>query len=513
VADHPRAEALPEDRLNALLRRADWRFLLSGEDAPLVANLLDGESPRIANLTGRDDSRAIELIAAPGKPGTGEADVTVIGFPTRRTLSSALEATRPGGHVVCLWRLPRPLATRRATARMRSAGLCQVRAFWAGPLPHRPPQFWLDLDSKAATTGLLAQRPPGGAVQAALRPLWRACSRIGLLAPLVVIGRTPGAEEPRDEIDATLPVEGGRLLLTGGKRSINKVVGFPFGEDGEAPEKIVKFARVAVADAALEREAAVLRAVERDHPDVPGVPRLLAEGRRAGRHALAESAVHGEPLLGALTEENFGELATRVGDWLAGLAGNAPSPRDEWWPRLVGERLTEFERNFRSVVTADLVAELRRRLEQLGELPGACEHRDCSPWNVVLDREGAPGLHDWESSEPHGLPGLDLTYFLANCAFILDGALDSGRTRETYTCLLDPTTPHGTVATTAAERYRAATGISTADYARLRLLCWLIHTASDHQHLTMAAAGAPSPEALRQSSFLGLLETELSENP
>jgi hypothetical protein len=496
--DRPQLEALPEERLNALLRRVDWRFLLDGEGAPLVANLVGGE-----------DARAIELVGADGEPGPGGADLAAIGFPSRRALRSALQAVRPGGAVVSLSRRPRPLGAARAAARMRRAGLRQVRVFWAGPLPHRAPQFWLDLDSEAATAGLLAQRPPSGAAQALLRPLWRACARAGLLTPLVAIGRAAGGEERGDEIDATLPAAGGRLLLSGGKRSINKVVGFPFAADEGPPKAIAKFARVAAADAALEREAAVLRAVERDHPDVPGVPRLLAEGRRAGRHALAESAVHGEPLLGALTEQSFGELAPRVGNWLAALAGNAPGQREEWWSRLVDEPLTEFERNFGGVVAADSAAELRRRLELLGDLPGACEHRDCSPWNVVLDREGAPGLHDWESAEPRGLPGLDLAYFLANCAFILDGALDSGRTRESYARLLDPTTPHGTVATTTAERYCAATGISTTDYARLRLLCWLIHTASDHQHLTMAAAGPPSPEALRQSSFLGLLEVEL----
>jgi len=498
TADRPQLEALPEERLNALLRRVDWRFLLGGAGAPLVANLIGGE-----------DARAIELISAEGEPGPGEADLAAIGFPSRRALRLALQAVRPGGAVVSLSRRPRPLGATRAAARMRRVGLRQVGVFWAGPLPHRAPQFWLDLESEAATGGLLAQRPPSGAAQALLRPLWRACARAGLLAPLVAIGRAPGGEERGDEIDATWPAEGGRLLLSGGKRSINKVVGFPFAASGGPPAAIVKFARVAAADAALEREAAVLRAVERDHPDVPGVPRLLAEGRRAGRHVLAESAVPGEPLLGALSEENFGALAGRVGDWLGALAGNAPGQREEWWPRLVGEPLTEFERNFGGVVAAGAAAELRRRLDLLGDLPSACEHRDCSPWNVVLDREGAPGLHDWESAEPRGLPGLDLAYFLANCAFILDGALDSGRTRESYARLLDSATPHGTVATTTAERYCTATGISTADYARLRLLCWLIHTASDHQHMTMAAAGTPSPEALRQSTFLGLLEVEL----
>lgn len=500
MAGAPAPEQLPEQQLNELLRRADWRFLLRVTEAPWIADLTSGR-----------DSRAIELIAAGGDPPPGEADVAAIGFPSRLALRSALAAVRPGGEIVCLWRAPRPFGASRAAARLRKGGLTEVRVLWPGPVPQRAPQFWLSLDSPEASAHLLAQRPARSAPQRALRALWRASARIGLLAPLCAIGRVPGGEDDPspDEIDATFPASGGQLLLTGGQRSINKVVGLPFRGGAGAPEAVVKFARVPAADEALEREAATLRLVERDHPTALRVPRLLAEGRRAGRHALAESAVHGEPLIAALSSERFGELASRVGGWLLGLSDPTPRPREEWWPRLVGERLTEFEHNFGEVIAAESVAALRQRLEGLGELPGACEHRDCSPWNVVLSEDGAPGLHDWESAEPHGLPGLDLAYFLANCAFILDGALDSGRTRESYSRLLDPATPYGAITTACAERYCARVGISSEDYARLRLLCWLVHSRSDHLHLTMAAAGPPSREALRGSSFLGLIEAEL----
>jgi hypothetical protein len=342
--------------------------------------------------------------------------------------------------------------------------------------------------------------------------LWRAAARAGLLVPLCAIGRVPGGENDpaAGELETAFPASGGQLLLTGGKRSINKAVGLSFANDAGAAETVVKFARVAAADEALAREAATLRLVERDRPGATRVPRLLAEGRRAGRHALAESAVHGEPLIAALSPGNFGQLAARVGDWLVNLSGGAGHSREEWWPRLVGAPLARFEQSFGEVVATDTKERLRGELAAIGDLPEACEHRDCSPWNVVLDADGGPGLHDWESAEPHGLPGLDLAYFLANCAFVLDGALESGRTRESYERLLDPATPHGAIAAACAERYCGRVGISTADYARLRLLCWAIHTASDHQHLTMAAAGPPGREALRSSSFLGLLEAELA---
>jgi len=501
VAGAPAPEQLPERQLNELLRRADWRFLLRTVERPWIADMTSGR-----------DSRAIELIAAAGEPPTGEADVAAIGFPSRLALRSALGAARPGGEVVCLWRVPRPFGAGRAAARLRKAGLADVRIFWPGPVPQRPPQFWLSLDSPRASAHLLAQRPARSVPRKALRLLWRACARAGLLAPLCAIGRIPGSEdEPADdEIDATFPASGGQLLLTGGHRSINKAVGLPFARGAEAPAAVVKFARVAAADEALAREAATLRLVERDRPGATRVPRLLAEGRRAGRHALAESAVHGEPLIAALTPTNHEQLATRVGEWLVDLAGGGESrSREEWWPRLVGQPLERFEGNFGAVVAPGSLAELRRRLEQIGELPEACEHRDCSPWNVVLEEGGAPGLLDWESAEPHGLPGLDLAYFLANCAFVIDDALESGRTRESYAGQLDPNTPHGAVAAGCAERYCARVGISIEDYARLRLLCWVIHSASDHRHLSMAAAGPPSSEALHDSSFLGLLETEL----
>jgi Ser/Thr protein kinase RdoA (MazF antagonist) len=274
---------------------------------------------------------------------------------------------------------------------------------------------------------------------------------------------------------------------------------------------VVKFARVAAADAALDREAEALRALADEHPGVEGVPRLLAAERRVGRRALAESAVHGQPLIEALTPDNYGALSGAVATWLAGLVGSeGPRPREGWWERLVGGPLAAFERDFGTVTPAATLAALRARLQGLDALPSACEHRDCSPWNVVLDATGAPGLHDWESAEPHGLPGLDLAYFLANAAFVLDGALDGGRTRESYRHLLDPATPYGGEAAARIAEYCERTGLDPATFPDLRLLAWVVHARSDYVHREMAAAGTPSPEALRDAPYLGLIETDLA---
>lgn len=498
------AEAPPEAELNDLLRRLDWRFLLHAEEAPSVADMTAGKT-----------SRALRLIAAGERTAPGEADLAVTGYPTRLALRGAIESLRPGGEVACLWRLPRPAAPRRVTARMHAAGLVDVQVLWPGPRPFRTPEFWLPLENRAARERLLAQRPPGSALGALARRLWHASERGGLLAPLCAIGRRPGGADPPDSpsaLDAIFPPAAGRMLLTGGKRSINKVVGLAVEEAG-APAAVVKFARVEAADEALDREAAVLRAIEEERPGLPGVPRLLEEGWRAGRRALAESAVHGKPLISRLGAESFEGLAGSVTSWLIELArGGGAQPPGEWWERLVGARLRSFERDFAPVLPADLPARLEDALSSLGPLPIVPEHRDCSPWNVVLAGTG-PGLHDWESAEPRGLPGLDLAYFLANCGFVLDGALEAGRTRESYERLRDPSTPYGAVAARCEAEYREALGIEPDDLPRLRLLAWVVHSHSDYNHLAMESGGTPDSEALRASTYLGLIEAELENQP
>jgi len=500
MADARTAEGLPEKQLNELLRRVDWRFLLRSEKAPTVADMTAGKT-----------SLAVHLIAAEEQPLPGDADLATIGYPTRLALRGAIESVRPGGEIACLWRLPRPAGPQRAAARLRAAGLESVQVLWPGPTPFGSPQFWLPLESPVATERLLASRPPRSVLHAILRPLWRAAVRTGLLAPICLIGRTPGASESGpDALDTTFD-RGSGLLLTGGRRSINKAAGIALDPAG-APVEVLKFARVAAADGALEREAAALRTIEAERPELPGVPRLLAAGRRAGRRALAESAVEGTPLIERLSPASFEELAGAVAGWLIGLAqGGEPRAPAEWRERLVGERLRRFEREFGAVLAAGTLERLEDTLAALGPLPIVPEHRDCSPWNVVLGERDAPGLHDWESAEPHGLPGLDLAYFLANCAFVLDGALESGRTRESYDRLRDPTTPLGAVAARSEAEYSEALAIDADDYARLRLLAWLVHSASDYNHLAMESGReALDRTALRTSTYLGLIEAELA---
>jgi hypothetical protein len=499
----PAPPAIPEPRRNALLRQVDWRFLLRGREAPRAVELAPGW-----------DSEALRLVSGTARPG--EADLAVAGFPSGAALHSAREALAPGGEFVCGGRLRGAAGRGRPRPRLEKAGFTGVRTYWAGPLPHCQPQFWLPLESSAAVAHLLATRParsPGGA---ALRWIWRLAARAGVLSPLYAIARAPGgaalsspervAEGPGAELSPTSSL----LLLTGGHRSVNKVVGLAIEEGRGEPAQAVKFARVPEAEPGLAREAAVLGRLGDEHPGLAGVPALRGQWRRGGRLAVAESAIGGDPMLSVLTPDNFGELSKRVTSLLIELARRGgPGAGSDWRTRLVEQPLQDFERSFGPALGPEVTTSARRILEGLEDMPSTCEHRDCSPWNVVLTADGTPALLDWESAEPDGLPGLDLVYFLANCAFVLDHAIEAGRTRESYARLLDPATANGRVATAAIEEYSAAVGTDADAFRRLRLLCWIVHSRSDYRHLELEVAGTPEREALRGAMFVGLVEEEL----
>lgn len=479
VADH-----LPGTARNRALRRLDWRFLLAQAAAP------------------------------------AEADLATPRRPSRAELRRAHASLRPGGEVRCEWRLPLPGSSRRARRALQRAGFVDVRLHWAWPPTRRGAQLWLPLDAPAAAGFLFRLRPAADRRRALARGLWSLAAAAGALAPLSAIARKPGGEpEPQGEIEAALdglPGRGPRrrdrswLLLTGGRRSINKVVGIPFEEGAGTPDLVVKFARVAEAERGLEREAAVLREIEAERPGLPGVPRVLASGRRVGRLAIAETAIHGVPLLSRLDHGTFPDLASQVTEWLLLLAGKRRAePRESWWTPLVDFPLQEFERGFAAAGAEDLAAQARAILDPLPDLPPACEHRDCSPWNVVLDGSGEPALLDWESAEPQGLPGLDLVYFLANSAFVIEGALESGHTLDAYRRLLDPATPSGQVFARCASRYCERLGLDPDAFDRLRTLCWIVHSRSDRLHLELDAGAPPDARALGAGLYLNLLREDL----
>src|SRR5262249_17326880 len=138
-----------------------------------------------------------------------------------------------------------------------------------------------------------------------------------------------------------------------------------------------------------------------------------------------------------------------------------------------------------------------------------CEQRDFGLWNVLVTADGGLAVLDWESSEPQGLPAMDLIYFLSFLALSLDGTINPGSIRANYRKTLSPSASTGGVVRECLERYASETGFDLANLRPLRLLCWLLHSRSEYQWFVADVARKPEREALRRSLFLSLWEQEV----
>jgi hypothetical protein len=504
MSDSAGASSLPEPRLNRLLRQVDWRFLLRQEERPRALDLSDGEI-----------SEALRLVSEPAPRAAAGADLVVLGFPGREELRIARESLRPGGEVVCLWQRPRPNGVRRARARLARAGFSGTQVYWPGPRSAEAPEFWLPIEVGAAVEQVFSARPVHSRKEAALRLAWRLAARSGTLAPICVVaglGEAPEGATASEALGQALPATAPWLLLTGGGESDNKVVGVPFPDGGSGPGLVAKFARAAKAEAALEREAELLRRLESERADLDGFPRLRASGRRAGERFIVQEAMLGRSLGASPSRSWLAEIAPELTSWLIELAGKPlPQPASGWRRRLIVDPLDELERDFGELIPAGMPARARRALADLGDLPLVWEHRDLGPWNVVIGEAGKPAAIDWEDAEPEGLPGLDLIYLLASTTLLIDGALDDTTRADpilaSYGRLLDPGTEQGGIAAACFDAYRAHLSIGADDFRRLRLVCWIVQLLIALRRLAPPTPGATSSPG--GSFFTHLVEDEL----
>ena len=477
---------MSEHARNALLRRIDWRFLVQSSDEPRIAAPAD------------EMAQSLALVSVEGQP-----DLAVLVDPSARELAAAATALPSGGTLYAEWYRPR--SRRRLARELERAGLNDVRWYWPWPRPSKGPAFWLPLDAPDALAFFLEQRrrsaPLRRRVPTAIWPLVR---RLGLLVPLCAVARKPGGGP--DAVDEALRrhAHGDRIswiLLSGGRRTINKVVGLPVVHPAKRPAVVVKFARSGLEDDALRHEHDVLQAVEAARPAQPGVPKALFLERRSGRLALGETALEGEPLIWQLNRATLHPFCGLVTDWLVGLVDSERTHDGDWRPRLVDEPLERFARDYASVLEPWELDQARAAFASLPDLPVSCEQRDCAPWNVLLAGDTV-SVADWESAEPRGLPGLDLVYFLTNAALVVDGVLDTGPVVPAYLESRRTLAEH-------EQRYCERIGLDEALLPTLRLLCWTIHARSEAIRFEQDAAGQPSPGTLGGGVFLALWRAEL----
>jgi hypothetical protein len=531
-----------EEVRNSLLRRADWRFLLPTPSPVKSVCFAEGRLFEAVALIS-------EQTTDPQFKRADGCDLAVARNPDRATLRAAWDALQSGGSCYTEWSSPLSGGLKSIRRRLIAAGFENISCYWPWPSLARA-QFWIPLEAQGALHYFLKSRPQaqtqlrriGYAIR---RMLWLLTVRSGFMFPICATARKPavsGSPHPapadpqtsstdslldasragstyHDTIQARWSSWGfgatsprlSWILLTGGPRSISKVVGLVFAEPEAQPRLAVKFSRVPEAVPLLSKEAAALQTVQSLRPGgVQGVPIVVFSQEQAGLVTVAETAVTGLPLCTLLRKDNYRELALKATDWLIGLAGRPSShPRVTWWSRLVEPVLDDFSRSFGAVVDTCLLDKTRAVLGTLGDLPLVCEHRDYSPWNVLVTASGELAVLDWERAELQGLPALDLIYFLTYLAFYRERATPAGRNRECYRMTLDPSTLTGGVRSECLARYANHIDLDPKALRPLGLLVWMLHSRLEYQRFVADVVGRPEPAVLRRSLFVSLWQEEL----
>lgn len=524
--------AIPrEEERNQLLRRVDWRFLLPNPKPDKSICFADEELTRAVELV---SDHLVDKHDAP----VGECELAVAVDPDPKTLATVWSALHDGGscYVECYSRFAgSPEYVRR---RLEAVGFVNVTCYATWPMFGRPraqrhlPAAWLPLHTPAALRYAAAHFLPGRrAIHRVIRTIaeqeWFLCRAARRVRPVRAIACKPGsppagASESLLELVRSQPAirdrDVGRetmswALLTGGQRSISKVVALGFADGATDPALVVKLPRIPESGSGLAREAAVLETLHGRHPGgLPGAPRVVFRREIAGVPALGETTLSGQPIIALLDRNNYRDLALAASDWLTNLVDNSKSvAQTTWWNRLVEPTLTEFSNQFGSVLDAGMIDKARNCLAVLGPLPSAVEHRDFSPWNVLITPVSEVVVLDWESAELDGLPALDLIYFLAYLTHFV------GRARprwllDSYRTMLDPATRTGRVVAECVERYCRAADLDPGVIQPLRLLVWMVHARSEYQRIASDIAGEPREQDLRRSLFVELWKEELRHN-
>ena len=504
---------LPERERNRLLRRADWRFLLVNAGPTRVLCTDDGLRASCALVAERVD-------AIPDD--TAAYDLVVLTDPDSAALASAFARLRVGGEVYCEFE---GSARADITQCVERAGFQRVRCYTPWPAPPHA-EVWIPLDApqvfdyyervdRHVYSGLKHRLGARVRRSRARKKISRETAN-----PICALAQKPGEGVHTDSpVVAAAVRETGTSgsavrigLMTGGPRSISKIVGLGFIAESASPSFAIKWPRVAESEAGLRREADALAASHSRGP-APGVPRLLARVDDASPLAVAESAARGAPIFPRLTKKNV-ESLTRLGaTWLSDFnARERGVLMDEITTRaMVTREIQRFGETFGPVIDGRLLEQTSRLCEPLGEIPSVIEHRDFGPWNLFLDDTRRITVLDWESSRLRGLPLLDLIYFITYMAFFVDGAMVSRKFEQSYRATLDARTAMGALRRELVEQHRDQLGLSHAAVRALRALCWIGHAESEFQAFSADAGGKPSLETLRESVFARLWGLELAD--
>ena len=286
------------------------------------------------------------------------------------------------------------------------------------------------------------------------------------------------------------------VLLTPRFRASRHVVALLHPQGSTEPVVVAKIPRLAGDAGGVEREHAVLTAVQAARENgYATIPRIVAFREVGGHAVLVETALVGVPLTPERARRDPARATAIVLRWLEELPTHPPRAPGETYGRLIEEPLGRFRAQLPA--ERDLVDRTLALVEPLRQasLPSVVEHGDLSHPNLLTLADGALGVVDWELAEVEGVPTHDLFYFLGFLAAARSGSSTPlERTRALHEALLRP---GGWARKTVAD-YAAQADIDLRLLAPLLVACFARYTVGLYDRLRGLAADDAS--ALRDEA-------------
>lgn len=462
-----------------LIRRADWRFLLSNPKpvksiffgGNVFKDVLEIISEHVIDSSTNPADTDFEL-AAPYEPDT-------------ETIGEIFSILRPGGDCYIEWRLPLFARIKSLEMKLAATGFRNIRSYIPIPnLIYHPARIWIPIDAPEAISYSLSlyfkDANKKNFIKKAREILWSLSPKLIALFPWL-LSRRPNnllisttARKP-----ALSPNnhhrEAKRLMLTEGDDIDNKPVFFLFAEKEKYPSSVIKVTRLAEYAYQLENEVKILQTIEQEYPGVKGIPKVLFADHSSGFFTVGESCIPGTQVSKILTKKNYRDLALKTTSWLIELGVETRTTNrhgTELSDSVLSELITHLDiSDGMAQRTGTIIKGLRLRYS-------VCEHRDFAPQNVLIDTEGNLGVIDWEESRLIGIPALDLIFFLILLSLNLENVWRTGKHREAYRNLLNPDTFTGGVFSECTDLYLSKLEIDPGEKDGLRILAILtwIHT-------------------------------------
>lgn len=552
----PEKYNLPEESLNLLLRRADWRFLMLNPSPKKTICFAEGE------LT-----EAIKLISdctIDNKPGYSEqdCDLAVLVNPEMEDIRAALSALKNGGCCYIEWTVNPLFRPNSIRTKLESAGFEQIKFYLPKPPPiHSITSAWIPLqDSRVIYFFIkdsLRKNPKRGLnrVGSIIRnTAWFLGSKLfasypwflglgvkePMISSLAYKSRTNATIKPISNQRSMLletaayPLESeyhqinsleaklknlgicdsskkiSTLMITSGTSIYNKPVLLIFPSREMKPSIVVKRSRIAESAFHLTNEAKVLTTLQENNTGIEGIPNLLFSSQDSGCSSVGESFIDGVPIANIVQKKNYLELAMKATNFQITLAERTRTQAPEnWWDILVKPVISYFTSTFESVLDPKLIQKSKDILSYLELTHIFCEHRDFSPWNILINSYRELGVIDWEGSTLQGLPAVDLINCLTYLSFYLDNNWEPSKFSECYRRMLDENSFVGTVFKECLTYYCNNIGLPFSMIPSLRLFAWINALNWEYYALGNYSDSPTNPEAVRNLIHFGIWKEEV----